>query len=76
MTPREALNTLDQAASLAPLNRSDHSVVIEAVKILDAALNTLALTGGLKAEMVPPPLPETPHASVCDPPVEPLPEME
>jgi hypothetical protein len=34
MTPTEALNALDQAASLAPLPRRDHVAIQQAVEVL------------------------------------------
>ena len=34
MTPEQAVTILDQAASLAVLNRADHQRVVEAVNVL------------------------------------------
>ena len=38
MTPTEALNTLDQAASLANVSRRDHIAIVQAVETLKAHL--------------------------------------
>jgi len=39
MTPEQALKTLDDAASLAPLQRQGHVVVQQAVQVLVQVLN-------------------------------------
>jgi hypothetical protein len=38
MTPIEALNLVYQVARMAPLNANDHEKVVEAVKILQTAV--------------------------------------
>jgi len=38
MTPKEALEILKTASGLAALNRNDHAKILEAVQILEKAL--------------------------------------
>ena len=38
MNPKEALEILKTASGLAPLNRNDHSKIIEAISVLEKAL--------------------------------------
>lgn len=38
MTSKEALQILAQASGLAPLNRNDHTKIIEAISVLEKAL--------------------------------------
>ena len=38
MKPKEALEILKTASGLAPLNRNDHAKILEAIQILEKAL--------------------------------------
>ncbi len=52
MTPQEALQILDQAASAAQLDRRSHVAVQEAVVTLREALATLQQDGAKPAEEI------------------------
>lgn len=38
MSPKQALSILDQVASLAPLNRQSHAHAVEALRVLQDAI--------------------------------------
>ena len=58
MTPQEALATLDQAASLAPLNRAGHIAVQRAVAVVDAVLSAAKAPAAPPAETAVPSPPD------------------
>jgi hypothetical protein len=44
MTPQEALQIVDQAVAAAPLSRQHHTTVIQALQVLQAAIEPAAVT--------------------------------